>query len=318
MKKKDDALDRFAEIRAGDVIELPPLGSRSAAAHVFEEADLGAVRVALAAGRTLLLRGEPGVGKSQLARAVAVTLERPLISRTIDARTESRDLLYDFDAVRRLAAAQVAGTGGGDLASLEERHFVRPGPLWWAYHWASAVKRSPEKAPVPKGWKPGDGVVVLLDEIDKADSSVPNGLLEALGDGCFDAVSERVTITGSAPFVLVTTNEERALPNAFLRRCMVHRMKPREPVETWFKERGRAHYSEGRIRDEVLEKTATLLAKDRKAALARGLTPPGQAEYLDLLRAVLELAPGDPGHQTKLVEDLRSYAFDKHPEAGHP
>ena len=145
--------------------------------HVFETVDVDAVNAALASGRPLLLRGKPGTGKSQLALAAAVGLKRALVSHVIDARAESRDLLYRFDAVRRLADAQVLNATPARFASrrkwlgdevkdpdlLHEQFYIEPGPLWWALNWKSAAEQA-EKAgltpPVTQG-DPKNGVVVL-------------------------------------------------------------------------------------------------------------------------------------------------------------
>ncbi|MDY7096397.1 MAG: AAA family ATPase, partial [Acidobacteriota bacterium] len=160
-------------------LKLGTLSSARAGTHVFEQQDVEAVNAALAAGRPLLIRGEPGVGKSQLARAAAVKLGRAFVSEVIDARTEGRDLLWTFDAVRRLADAQMAGARSRSDESGEqlpdEGHYVVPGPLWWAFNWSNAeaqAERAGEAAPpVPESCDPKNGVVLLLDEIDKADSS---------------------------------------------------------------------------------------------------------------------------------------------------
>lgn len=91
----------------GKPIELPRTGSLPGEWHVFEPRTVNAINAALAARRPLLVRGDPGVGKSQLARAAAQQLGRAFISFVVDSRTESRDLLYHFDAVQRLADAQI-------------------------------------------------------------------------------------------------------------------------------------------------------------------------------------------------------------------
>lgn len=168
-------------------VRLERIGNLSATAHIFEKEDVDAVNAAIAANRPLLVRGEPGAGKSQLARAAAQGLGRAFVWAVVDARTEARDLQWSFDAVQRLADAQVVGVGGLDEGEtvaqrLDEMRYVTPGPLWWAFNWQSARERvGDDKCPtLPDGCSADNGVVVLLDEIDKADSSVPNGLLECL------------------------------------------------------------------------------------------------------------------------------------------
>lgn len=316
-------------------VQLPAIGSAPAGVHVFDDDSNLAIEAALAARRPLLVRGEPGTGKSQLARAAAAHLRSPLVACTVDGQTESRELLWTLDSVARLADAQVAGVAAnrsegrddhvGDRRnrpeSLDERRYLRPGPLWWAFDWNSAASIATEarvrvpSPPTPDGWKPSARVVVLIDEIDKADSSVPNGLLEALGAGRFAApgMADSVAMKGEVPLVIVTTNEERALPDAFLRRCLVLRIAlPDDPVElkAFLVDRGRAHFPHsGR---DVLETAADLLANERFRVRDRGLSPPGQAEYLDLLRAVCAQRP-DAAGQLKLLGRIAKFVLDKHP-----
>ena len=177
-------------------IDLPKLGSWPEAVHVFDEASVFALEAAEAAGRPLLVRGDPGVGKSQLARAAAVARQRLFLSVVVHAQTTSQDLQWQFDAVSRLGEAQLlAQTQPSEAAErLHPRRFLSPGPLWWAFDWASAEQQwrtcaaPPEPMPLrPAQWRPGQGSVLLIDEIDKADSDLPNGLLETLGNGDFTA-----------------------------------------------------------------------------------------------------------------------------------
>ncbi|HEX9620243.1 MAG TPA: MoxR family ATPase [Polyangiaceae bacterium] len=340
------------DVADGQCVRLEQRGTLPAPAHVFDERSINAVNAALAARRPLLVRGEPGTGKSQLARATAEHLGRPLISKVIDNRTEARDLLWEFDAVARLAEAQLmsalppGAAGGGELRDqLAPRRFVKPGPLWWAINWKGAVAQLaelcvPAQAPrAPARWAMGQGSVLLIDEIDKGESDVPNGLLEALGEGLFrpPGFDEAVEFDGGQPpLVIITTNEERALPNAFLRRCLVLRLAlPRLRVDSGEAERkafvefliarGAAHFSEDSARGqgvgaaearepvskEVLEEAATMLMNDRLSALERELPPPGLAEYLDLLRAVREQERA-PKRQLALLKQLSEFVYEKH------
>ncbi len=309
---------------------LRPIGERSekipTIRHLFERRELDAVNAALAAGRPLLVRGEPGSGKSQLARAAAKALGRAFVAKVIDARTEARDLLWTFDAVRRLADAQVLSARGARDAEavekeLEELRYVTPGPLWWAFEWSGAVAPAEGIAVVPPPQmadvSPDNGVVVLLDEIDKADSSVPNGLLDALGQGGFDGPARlRIECGLTPPLVVVTTNEERALPDAFLRRCLVLQLKlsrDQASLIEWLKRRGRAHFGPEELGDAVVAKAAEMLAEDRERLSRQGLTPPGAAEYLDLLRAVAR-SQRPAGEQLELLERVGEFALRKHPE----
>lgn len=317
----------FLKIKPHHVTALPQRAGIPARFHEFDEQSIGAVNAALAAQRPLLVRGEPGVGKTQLAEAVAMELQRAFYSFTVDARTESRDLLWRFDAVERLAQAQLyAVLRNKEQADIERElaasNFVRPGPLWWAFDADSAQEANRGTAipldPQRDAEHRGKGWVVLIDEIDKAESDVPNGLLEALGSGQFMPFGyERpVSITGVAPLILITTNEERFLPDAFVRRCLVlHLALPHsdDALIELLKQRGRAHFG-AQTTDEVLHEAARQLVVDRKAAQVAELTPlPGQAEYLDLVRAVVGLAGDDMKQQRKLLASAARFTLKKHP-----
>ncbi len=309
-------------------LPLPSLGGRPASAHVFDRRSLLALETALSCGRPLLVRGEPGAGKSQLARAAAVALRRVFVSRFVDVRTEARDLLYFEDAVARLADAQTGAVAARELA---RANYVVPGPLWWALDWDGALvqARSPRVgAPAPVYAAPCDprnGVVLLIDELDKADNSVPNGLLEVLGQGTFavPGFPEPVHATGPAPLVMLTTNEERALPDAFIRRCVVLHLRVPDPdpargesparLIEWLVARGQAHFG-ARASEALLRAAAEQLALDRARVRAAGHCPPGLAEYVDLLAAALA---GGAEAALERVRSLAPYVLHKHVEFEH-
>jgi MoxR-like ATPase len=323
--------------RDGDCLPLPGSVEGPEQVHCFTQPEIDAVHGALAARRPLLVRGEPGVGKSQLAKAVAMDLRRAYVQQVIDIRTESRDLLWHFDAVGRLADAQLRGAlaGQGRAAALQTtqaaskalkealavERYLHPRALWWGFDWYGAAERARSlRRPIPEvfpGCDPTNGVVVLIDEIDKADSDVPNGLLEALGAGCFtpQGMSDPVIIRGPAPLVIITTNEERALPDAFLRRCLVLQLElPAEDdaLSDRLVARAQAHFRAQRPDPDVLREAVRQLIEDRRAALKHQWRPvPGQAEYLDLVRAVLSLAETS-ADQLKLLEQIRPYLLQKH------
>jgi len=318
----------FLTIKPHHITTLPSRTGVPERAHEFDERSIAAVNTALAAQRPLLVRGEPGVGKTQLAEAVAIELRRAYYTFTVDARTESRDLLWHFDAVARLAQAQLyAALGqqaGVDVArDLAAQHFVRPGPLWWAFDAESACRASGYGAtPLDQGdnaTRQAQGWVLLIDEIDKAESDVPNGLLEALGAGQFTPFEyeQPVAIKGIPPLIIITTNEERVLPDAFVRRCLVLQLAlPRDDggLIAFLKQRGQAHFGD-RTTDEVLHEAARQLVVDRKATEAAQLSPlPGQAEYLDLVRAVVELADKNVAKQKDLLASAARFTLRKHPD----
>jgi MoxR-like ATPase len=314
--------------------------------HLLDEESVDAIRAALAAMRPLLVRGETGVGKTQLAAAAANVLGRPLVSKVVDSRTESRDLMWEFDAILRLADAQIAAALPGNLVDqqpmsdgetrdflrsrlrddLAVANYVRPGPLWWGFDWGSAHRQAERtKTPIPRvGSKadPQKGCVVLLDEIDKADTDVPNGLLEALGSGAFTPLgqSDPVEVQGEPPLVVITTNEERVLPNAFIRRCLVLDLKlpvDDELLIAHLVARARAHFPEqAATSSEVFVSAADLIVRDRRSALKASVLPlPGQAEYLDLLRAVFRLAPGDVELQKTGLNNVAKFVVRKYEQS---
>lgn len=297
----------------------------------------GAINAALAAGRPLLVRGEPGIGKSQLAEAAAKALNRAFLSFVVNSRTEHCDLLWRFDAVKRLAFAQVAkhlpGEPDAALRSLDESKFVTPGPLWWALDWRSAWLAATGKnaagvtdAVVREHDTPlslGDnfacrdnGWTLLIDEIDKAESDVPNGLLEALGARRFSrpGTAKPVEVQpASRPLVVITTNEERALPAAFVRRCLVLSLSfPKSGARELLIRRGRAHFGAA-IDAEVMERAADLLVKQRVSGRRRPL--PGPAEYLDLLRAILNQNPASVAAQKELLDEASHFVLRKFADA---
>lgn len=302
--------------------------------HVLSPQEQAAVAAARLAGRPLLVRGEPGTGKTQLAEAAAQRLNRPLVSLTVNSTTSPTDLLWTFDAVQRLAEAQVAAAITKDPQTLREQiqlqKFVKPGPLWWAFDWDSAAKQTGVEAPaVPTGWLTHHGVVILIDEIDKGETDVPNGLLEALGSRRFTPVGWPQPIQHSPasgqPLIVITTNEERALPDAFVRRCLVlqlelptltarageeQRKQENQALSEFLVSRGQAHFGHV-LAPEILQQAADLLVEDRRTALENQQRPfPGQAEYLDYLRILAEgqNAGGLPQEQ---LQEVRSLVFRK-------
>jgi MoxR-like ATPase len=311
-----------------DSIPLPPRGSWPESVHCFDEESAWAVRAALAAQRPLLVRGEPGSGKSQLARAAAQVLERLFVAEVVHARSDSQDLQWRFDALGRLGDAQAMGAGSHTHEEvrqrLAQRNYLSPGALWWVFDWQSALaqhqrggQQSAQPQP-PPGWTPDNGSVLLIDEIDKAEADLPNGLLETLGNGAFTVPWLEQPVSAPpgtpTPLVVITTNEERELPAAFVRRCLVLNLQlPREQEDfiATLIARGRLHFGE-RCAAEVYQEAAGQLWQDRQAAEDQGLQGAGQAEYLDLLRVVVTLAP-EPQKQSELLAKVQGFALRKHP-----
>jgi MoxR-like ATPase len=293
-------------------------GGLEQAAHVLTQDEAVAINAALAAGRPLLLRGEPGVGKSQLARAAAVALGRAFVHQTVDARTDAHELLWRVDGVARLGQAQLMAVDReADRASLDLKRFLQPGALWWAFDWGGATEQAKLAGPGASARAYADqhpkGLVVLIDEIDKADSSVPNGLLEALAGGAFSPPGcAPVARKERRPLVIIATNEERPMPDAFLRRCLVLHLRLPEGVDEVV-----AHLlrRSGGFLDTVSEpvqrEVALIIAKDRAEQGRGARARVGLAEHLDLLRALAELAPSDPAAQQALLAQLKQLVLFK-------
>ncbi len=307
-------------------LPLDPIAGWERSAHVFEKLDVLAVKSALASKRPLLVRGEPGTGKTQLARAVAQKLGWALIYKVINGLTELEDLFWHYDAVDRLGEAQVLAGEDHDvrMENLRHRRYLTPGPLWWAFDWADAQiqfhqwsrRKQGRPAWAHQGAPPG--VVLLIDEVDKADLDLPNGLLEAFGQNSFQVpwLESGIVMRRELPLLaVITTNEERELPRAFLRRCLVLQLeypKVDEPenFNNWLQQRGRIHFPEDVCDDKVLKTAAKMIRSDRLGT-EYGAIRPGLAEYIDLLKVVTELHPKNPDEQLAALEEVSQFVRKK-------
>lgn len=302
----------------GTAVPLPEIGGR-VPRHVFDRESVLAVNTALDCRRPLLVRGEPGTGKSQLARAVAETLGRVFLSRVVDARTEAHELLWEYDAIARLADAQALGGGRRRnlTGSLARANYVQPGPLWWALNWDRAsqqARRARVEEPKSGTGNRENGVVLLIDEIDKADVAVPNALLEVLGDGSFSVpgIAQGVHVQSLAPLIVFTTNTNRVLPDAFVRRCVVLHMRvPTDGLVAWLVTRGKAHFPH--LPEEVLTAAAEQIAADRARLGAKVFCPPGLAEYIDLLTAAER---GGAEQAEARIKAIARFVINKHIDPG--
>ncbi|MCR2833879.1 AAA family ATPase [Parerythrobacter lacustris] len=161
-----------------------------------------AVNAAVTLRRPLLVKGEPGTGKTVLAHEIAKAINAPLIEWNVKSTTKAQQGLYEYDAVARLRDGQLGDERVHDIAN-----YIKKGKLWEAF-------TCPE---LP---------VLLIDEIDKADIEFPNDLLQELDRMSFDVYETHETITAAErPVVVITSNNEKELPDAFLRRCFFHYIK---------------------------------------------------------------------------------------------
>ena len=234
-----------------------------------------AVNAAVALQRPLLVKGEPGTGKTVLAREVATALGMPLVEWHVKSTTKAQQGLYEYDAVSRLRDSQLGDPKVADIAN-----YIVPGKLWTAF-----------EAERPQ--------VVLIDEIDKADIEFPNDLLLELDRMQFFVYETQRTIAARhRPVVIITSNNEKELPDAFLRRCFFHYIRfPDRPTMERIVE---AHYPG--LRHDLVREALTVFFEVRDMP---GLKKkPATSELLDWLKLLM-------------VEDMPPEAL-REPGAGIP
>ncbi|GGE99915.1 ATPase AAA [Aliidongia dinghuensis] len=223
-----------------------------------------AVNAAVTLGRPLLIKGEPGTGKTILAEEVAKALGRPLISWHVKSTTKAQQGLYEYDAVSRLRDSQLGDAKVHDIAN-----YIVKGKLWEAFE--------ADLAPV-----------LLIDEIDKADIEFPNDLLLEIDRMEFHVYETRATIRAKQrPIIIITSNNEKELPDAFLRRCFFHyiRFPDRETMEAIVQ----VHYPG--IKQALVREALTVFYEVRDV---QGLKKkPSTSELLDWLKLLMaeDVAP---------------------------
>lgn len=225
-----------------------------------------AVNAAITLERPLLVKGEPGTGKTELARQIAASLGLPILEWNVKSTTRAQQGLYEYDAVSRLRDSQLGDARVHDIAN-----YIRKGKLWQAF---TADSRT----------------VLLIDEIDKADIEFPNDLLQELDRMKFHVYETGETIRArQRPVVVITSNNEKELPDAFLRRCFFHYI--RFPDAEVLKRIVDVHYPglKPRLLDEAL--TQFLELRDVQGLKKK----PSTSELLDWLKLILaeDLSPED-------------------------
>jgi MoxR-like ATPase len=217
-----------------------------------------AVNASVTLGRPLLIKGEPGTGKTQLAEEVALSLGRPLYEWHIKSTTKAQQGLYEYDAVSRLRDSQLGDARVHDIAN-----YIVRGRLWEAF----ACEVQP---------------VLLIDEIDKADIEFPNDLLRELDRMEFYVYETRELVKARhRPIIMITSNNEKELPDAFLRRCFFHYI--RFPDAETMARIVEVHYP--RLKPELLKEALEAFYKLREVP---GLKKkPSTSELLDWLKLLL-------------------------------
>ena len=226
--------------------------------YVVSDELMHAVNVSIALQKPLLIKGEPGTGKTMLAESISNALEKELIIWNIKSTTKAQDGLYVYDTVQRLYDSQF---GEGDVADIGK--YIKLGKLGEAFC-------SEEQ------------VVLLIDEIDKADLEFPNDLLWELDKMEFYINETKETIkTKHRPIVIITSNAEKELPDAFLRRCIFHYIE--FPNQTKMEEIVKVHY--GNIEESLLAQAmeAFYWIRDMKEIQKK----PSTSELLDWLQALM-------------------------------
>ena len=225
-----------------------------------------AVNAAVLLERPLLIKGEPGTGKTELAKQVASALGLELIEWNIKSTTKAQQGLYEYDAVSRLRDSQL-----GDERVRDVGNYIRKGKLWTAF-------------------EADQKVVLLIDEIDKADIEFPNDLLQELDKMAFHVYETGETVAAkNRPVVIITSNNEKELPDAFLRRCFFHYIS--FPDQDTMRQIVKVHYPD--IKELLLTTALTQFYEIREQ---QGLKKkPSTSEVLDWLKLLLaeDLSPED-------------------------
>jgi len=217
-----------------------------------------AVNAAITLEKPLLIKGEPGTGKTELARQVASSLSVPIIEWNIKSTTRAQQGLYEYDAVSRLRDSQL---GNADIDNVT--NYIKKGKLWEAFIADSKV-------------------VLLIDEIDKADIEFPNDLLHELDKMEFHVYETGQQVTAKQrPIIIITSNNEKELPDAFLRRCFFHYI--RFPDQSTLEKIVEIHFPN--IKKSLLDRALTQFFEIRETP---GLKKkPSTSEVLDWLKLLL-------------------------------
>jgi MoxR-like ATPase len=254
--------------------------------YVTSEALRNAVNVAIALKRPLLVRGEPGTGKTLLAHSIAKGIDKKLIIWNVKSTTKAQEGLYVYDTVQRLNDSRF---GDKDISDIKQ--YIKLGKLGEAF-------ASEEE------------IVLLIDEIDKADIEFPNDLLNELDEMSFYIPETGETIVAAhRPIVVITSNAEKELPDAFLRRCIFHYIEFPDPA--LMEEIVKVHFPD--IRDNLLQQALTTFYALRKIGDFR--KKPSTSELIDWIRVLIasgtphEVIPTEIPFAGTLLKKETDYAY---------
>lgn len=244
-------------LRCGNEVIMNGQQFNSTSEYVASEQLMASVNVAIALQKPLLIKGEPGTGKTMLAEAVAKSLGKKLIIWNIKSTTKAQDGLYMYDTIQRLYDGQFGEEGVDDIA-----HYIKLGKLGEAF-------------------EAEEQVILLIDEIDKADLEFPNDLLWELDQMEFYIHETKRTVKAKhRPIVIITSNAEKELPDAFLRRCIFHYID--FPDEALMEEIVRTHYPE--VEEHLLKNAMDVFYSIR--ALRDIRKKPSTSELIDWINAM--------------------------------
>ncbi len=257
----------------------------STATYIATDSLKLAVNAAICLQKPLLIKGEPGTGKTLLAEEIAQSLNMPLITWHIKSTTKAEQGLYEYDAVSRLRDSQLGDDKVYDIAN-----YIKAGKLWQAF---TSEQR----------------VVLLIDEIDKADIEFPNDLLHELDKMSFYVYETGETVTAiQRPVVIITSNNEKELPDAFLRRCFFHYID--FPDKATMKDIIHVHFPD--LQQRLVEQALQVFYAVREV---KGLKkPPSTSELVDWISLLMADDLGENGNSS--VSELSNPTQSLPPFAG--
>ncbi len=256
----------------GHTAEMDHLTSFQGTSHYLTDPALeAAVNCAISLERPLLIKGEPGTGKTQLAEAISTSFNTPLITWSVKSTTRAQDGLYLYDTVQRLYDARF---GEGDARDLKK--YIRLGPMGQAFS-------SPGRT------------TLLIDEVDKADLEFPNDLLHELDRMRFKIIeTHEEVVAATRPIVVITSNNEKELPDAFLRRCVFHFID--FPSEALMKKILAVHHPQ--LDQKILDQA--LAAFYRIRGIDRLRKKPSTSELIDWIAVLKKFPISDISLETQL------------------